>query len=52
MLFRSINMTSAHQLENQDIVVVLSGNFSKMTGSSVIEVGTVEYLKDRVSTTE
>lgn len=47
-----INMTSAHQLENQDIVVVLSGNFSKMTGSSVIEVGTVEYLKDRVSTTE
>jgi len=44
-----VNMTSAHSLENSDIVVVLSGNFSRITGSSVIEVGTVEYLKDRIN---
>ena len=47
-----INMASAHQLENKDIVVVLSGNFTKITGSSVLEVGTVEYLKERVSIAE
>lgn len=44
--------TSTHNLQNEDIIVVLAGNFSKGTGFSFIEVGTVEYLKDRVSITD
>ncbi len=44
--------TSAHDLQSDDIIVVLAGNFSKGTGFSFIEVGTVEYLKDRVSITD
>jgi len=39
-------------LNDQDIVVVLAGNFSRASGFSFIEVGTVEYLKARVSITE
>ncbi|MBE0676383.1 MAG: pyruvate kinase [Bacteroidales bacterium] len=46
------DMTRAHDLGNEDIVVVLAGNFSGGKGFSFIEVGTVEYLKDRVSITE
>ncbi len=37
-----------HNLKDDDIVVVLAGNFSRGTGFSFIEVGTVEYLKERV----
>jgi pyruvate kinase len=37
-----------HHLKDNDIVVVLAGNFSRGTGFSFIEVGTVEYLKERV----
>ena len=38
-----------HNLMGDDIVVVLAGNFSGGSGFSFIEVGSVEYLKDRVS---
>jgi pyruvate kinase len=38
-----------HNLSNKDIIVVLAGNFSDGAGFSFIEVGTVEYLKERVS---
>ena len=43
------NLTRAHDLKSQDIIVVLAGNFSGGSGFSFIEVGTVQYLKDRVS---
>jgi pyruvate kinase len=36
-----------HNLKDNDIVVVLAGNFSRGTGFSFIEVGTVDYLKER-----
>ncbi len=35
--------------EDDDILVVLAGNFNRGAGSSYIEVGSVEYLKERVS---
>ncbi|TAL60382.1 MAG: pyruvate kinase [Bacteroidetes bacterium] len=41
-----------HNLNGDDIVVVLAGNFSDGAGFSFIEVGTVQYLKDRVSIKE
>ncbi|HEX7493381.1 MAG TPA: pyruvate kinase [Bacteroidales bacterium] len=43
------NLTKAHNLKSEDIVVVLAGNFSGGSGFSFIEVGSVQYLKDRVS---
>ena len=43
------NLTKAHDLKNEDLVVVLAGNFSGGSGFSFIEVGSVQYLKDRVS---
>lgn len=43
------NLSIQHNLESKDIVVVLAGNFSAGTGFSFIEVGSVQYLKDRVS---
>jgi pyruvate kinase len=43
------NLTVAHNLQSDDIVVVLAGNFSGGSGFSFIEVGSVQYLKDRVS---
>ncbi len=46
------DMTIAHDLVSDDIVVVLAGNFSGGKGFSFIEVGTVEYLKDRISIVE
>src|SRR4030042_127427 len=42
------NLTGKHALKNDDVIVVLAGNFSGGSGFSFIEVGTVEYLKDRV----
>ncbi len=42
------NLTRQHDLKNGDIIVVLAGNFINGSGFSFIEVGTVEYLKDRV----
>jgi len=46
------NLTKTHDLKDNDIIVVLAGNFSGGTGFSFIEVGTVQYLKDRVSIKE
>jgi pyruvate kinase len=43
------NLTKTHNLGSDDVVVVLAGNFSGGTGFSFIEVGSVHYLKDRVS---
>ena len=43
------NLTKTHNLKSEDIIVVLAGNFSGGSGFSFIEVGSVEYLKDRVS---
>jgi pyruvate kinase len=43
------NLTREHDLKQEDIVVVLAGNFSNGSGFSFIEVGTVDYLKKRVS---
>jgi len=52
-LMRSLkHMTASHSLKDDDIVVVLAGNFSGGKGFSFIEVGTVEYLKERVSITD
>jgi pyruvate kinase len=41
-----------HHLKDEDIIVVLAGNFSEGSGFSFIEVGSVNYLKDRVSITD
>jgi len=43
-----IDLLKTNDLNDNDIVVVLAGNFSRGTGFSFIEVGTVEYLKERV----
>jgi pyruvate kinase len=43
------NLTKAHDLKGSDIVVVLAGNFTGGSGFSFIEVGSVNYLKNRVS---
>ncbi len=42
------NLTQQHDVKLEDIFVVLAGNFINGSGFSFIEVGTVEYLKDRV----
>ena len=46
------NLTKAHDLKGDDLVVVLAGNFSGSSGFSFIEIGTVHYLKDRISIKE
>jgi len=43
------DLTRTHNMKADDIVVVLAGNFSGGSGFSFIEVGSVQYLKDRVS---
>ena len=43
------NLVKAHNLQGDELVVVLAGNFSDGSGFSFIEVGSVQYLKDRVS---
>ena len=43
------NLVVTHNLIDDDLVVVLAGNFSGGMGFSFIEVGSVQYLKDRVS---
>jgi pyruvate kinase len=43
------NLIKTHNLKGDDVVVVLAGNFSGRSGFSFIEVGSVQYLKDRVS---
>jgi pyruvate kinase len=46
------DLLKQYDLRDEDIVVVLAGNFSRGSGFSFIEVGTVEYLKERVSISE
>jgi pyruvate kinase len=46
------NLTKAHDLRDNDIIVVLAGNFSGRSGFSFIEVGSVMYLRDLVSLKE
>jgi pyruvate kinase len=46
------NLVIAHNLKGNELIVVLAGNFSGGSGFSFIEVGTVQYLKDRVSIKE
>lgn len=43
------SLISTHDLKDEDIMVILAGNFSGGSGFSFIEAGTVSYLKDRVS---
>lgn len=43
------NLLESHELKDNDMIVVLAGNFNRGSGSSYIEVGTVEYLKGRIS---
>lgn len=43
------NLTMKHDVNEDDIIVILAGNFSNGAGFSFIEVGTVGYLKDRAS---
>ncbi|MCD4769103.1 MAG: pyruvate kinase, partial [Bacteroidales bacterium] len=43
------DLTKTHELDDNDMIVVLAGNFSRGSGSSYIEVGSVEYLKERVA---
>lgn len=40
-------LLKTHDLKDDDMIVVLAGNFSRGSGSSYIEVGSVEYLKER-----
>jgi len=42
------DLLKRHVLKDNDILVLLAGNFSRGSGFSFIEVGTVEYLKERV----
>jgi pyruvate kinase len=46
------NIARTHDLREDDIVVVLAGNFSGGSGFSFIEVGSVQYLKDRMTIKE
>lgn len=41
-----------YSLKENDIIVVLAGNFSRDSGFSFIEVGTVEYLRKQAGITE
>lgn len=43
------NLIKAHDIKEDDLIVVLAGNFTAGNGFSFIEVGSVSYLKDRVS---
>ncbi|HUX97234.1 MAG TPA: pyruvate kinase [Bacteroidales bacterium] len=45
-------LVKTHNLKGDDIVVVLAGNFAAGSGFSFIEVGSVNYLKDRVNIDE
>ncbi|MBN2862072.1 MAG: pyruvate kinase [Bacteroidales bacterium] len=46
------NLTGTHDLKGDDIVVVLAGNFYGGSGFSFIEVGSVQYLQDRITVKE
>jgi pyruvate kinase len=46
------NLTRTHDMQDEDVIVVLAGNFTRGSGFSFIEVGSVQYLKDRVDLVE
>jgi pyruvate kinase len=46
------DLTTKHSLRGDELIVVLAGNFTQGSGFSFIEVGTVQYLQDRVSIRE
>ena len=46
------DLVKAHNMRGDELVVVLAGNFSGGSGFSFIEVGTVQYLRDRVNIRE
>lgn len=41
------DLTRHHDLDDNDVIVVIAGNFSGGNGSSYIEIGSVEYLRAR-----
>ncbi|MDX2414731.1 MAG: pyruvate kinase [Bacteroidales bacterium] len=43
------DLIANHKINDNDMIVVLAGNFSRGSGSSYIEVGSVEFLKERAS---
>jgi len=45
-------LSRTHDLKDNDLVVVLAGNFSGGRGFSFIEIGSVHHLKDRVTIKE
>jgi pyruvate kinase len=45
------SLIESNDLKDNDIMVILAGNFSGGAGFSFIEAGSVSYLKDRVSIT-
>ncbi len=46
------DLVKTHNLLGDELVVVLAGNFTGGSGFSFIEVGTVQYLSDRVNIKE
>jgi pyruvate kinase len=46
------SMTHSHDLHDDDVVVVLAGNFSGGSGFSFIEVGSVNSLQKRIKITD
>ncbi len=45
-------LTRTHDMKDDDVIVVLAGNFNNGSGFSFIEVGTVQYLMERVDLIE
>ncbi len=43
------NLSKTHDLLEDDLVIILAGNFSGGSGFSFLEIGTVSYLRDRVT---
>ncbi|MBS0010547.1 MAG: pyruvate kinase [Bacteroidales bacterium] len=41
------NLLETHRLKDNDMIIVLAGNFNRGAGSSYIEVGSVEFMKER-----
>ncbi|MBP8959697.1 MAG: pyruvate kinase [Bacteroidales bacterium] len=44
-----MNLSKTHDLLENDIIIILAGNFSGGSGFSFIEIGSVNYLRDRVT---
>lgn len=43
------DLAENNDLNDDDMIVVLAGNFSRGSGSSYIEVGSIEFLKERAT---